>query len=263
MDLQDAYLLVWINPEHRKFLRFIFKGKLYQYLCLPFGLCSSSYVFTKITKPVVYTLRSWEILLVLYLDEFLFIHKSKVICEKNIRKAIRLLKDLGFIINFQKSSIVASRTCKYLGFIINSAKFSLNITSKKKETIGRLLNEVKVDKSIKIRKFAEFLETLTSACPAVAYGSIHCKQLERQKYLALKFNGGNYEGRIVINENMLEDLNWWKVNAALGANPIRTQNYALEIFSDSSLTGWGCYCEGVKAFGFWDENEREKHINYL
>ncbi|CAD6215480.1 GSCOCG00011219001-RA-CDS [Cotesia congregata] len=37
----------------------------------------------------------------------------------------------------------------------------------------------------------------------------------------------------------------------------------MEIFSDSSLMGWGYYCDGVKAFGFWDENERKKHINYL
>ncbi|XP_070521642.1 uncharacterized protein [Cardiocondyla obscurior] len=263
MDLQDAYLLVWIYAGHRKYLRFRFKGKLYQYLCLPFGLCSSPYVFTKVTKPVVYTLRSWGILLVLYLDDFLFIHKSKAACEKNIKKAIRLLEELGFIINFKKSSLVAAQTCKYLGFIIDSVNFFLNLTCKKKDSIVRLVSEFKVGREYKIRKFAEFLGILTSACPAVAYGFIHCKQLERQKYLALKFNGNNYEGKIVINENMLEDLDWWKINAAIGSNPIKTQKYVMEIFSDSSLTGWGCYCNGEKAFGFWDEKERKKHINYL
>ncbi|XP_044577644.1 uncharacterized protein LOC123260555 [Cotesia glomerata] len=110
---------------------------------------------------------------------------------------------------------------------------------------------------------SQFFGIVTSACAAVGYGFIHCKQLERQKYLALKFNDGNYEGNIIINENISEDLNWWKVNAAIGANPIRTQSYAMEIFSDSSLTGWSCYCDGVKAFRFWDENEQKKHINYL
>lgn len=61
----------------------------------------------------------------------------------------------------------------------------------------------------------------------------------------------------------MEDLSWWKANAAIGSNSIKTQKYVMEIFSDSSLTGWGCYCKGVKAFGFWDKNERKKHINYL
>ncbi|XP_015185988.1 PREDICTED: uncharacterized protein LOC107071471 [Polistes dominula] len=112
-------------------------------------------------------------------------------------------------------------------------------------------------------KFAEFLGVLTSACPAVTYGFIHCKQLERQKYLALTFNGSNYEDGIVINESMVEDLNWWRVNATIRSNLIKTNKYVMEIFSDSSLTGWGCYCDGVEAFGFRDQNERKKHINYL
>lgn len=263
LDLQDAYLLVPIHVNNRKFLRFRFKGKLYQFLCLPFGLCSSPYVFTKITKPIVYLLRSLGMLLVLYLDDFLFIHKSKVVCEENMKKAIQLLEDLGFIINLQKSALNASQSCKYLSFIIDSASFSLNSTNKKKGGIVKFVDEFKVGGSYKIRKFAEFLGILTSAYPAVAYGFIHCKQLERQKYLALKFNGGSYEGKIVINESMLEDLNWWRINAAIGSNPIKTQNYVMEIFSDSSLTGWGCYCDGVEAFEFWDESERKRHINYL
>ncbi|CAG5090689.1 Protein of unknown function [Cotesia congregata] len=61
-------------------------------------------------------------------------------------------------------------------------------------------------KMYKIRKFAELLGVLTSACPAVAYGFIHCKRLERQKFLALKFNGGNYERKILITDSMMEDL---------------------------------------------------------
>lgn len=97
----------------------------------------------------------------------------------------------------------------------------------------------------------------------MAYGFIHCKRLERQKFLALKFNGGDYEGKMMIIKSMLEDLEWWKLNAIIGSNPIRTQNFTTEIFSDSSLTGWGCYCNGSKAFGFWNKQERKKHINYL
>lgn len=263
IDLQDAYFLVPIHKDYKKFLRFRFKNKLYQFLCLPFGLCTSPFVFTKITKPVVHILRLWGILLVLYLDDFLFLHKSRRVCEENMRKAIKLLEELGFIINLKKSSLAASQTCKYLGFVIDSVSFTLNLTDKKKESIPRWVDTFKIGKSYKIRRFAEFLGVLTSACPAVAYGFVHCKQLERQKYLALKFNGGNYEGRIMINETMMEDLNWWKVNAKVGQNPIRIQAYELEIFSDSSLTGWGCFCNGVKAFGFWNDKEKRKHINYL
>jgi hypothetical protein len=263
IDLKDAYFLIPIHKGHRKFLRFKFKGKIFQFLCLPFGLCTSPYTFTKIMKPVVNKLRLQGIVLVLYLDDFLFIHKSKVGCEGIIAKTVKFLEHLGFIINCQKSSLIANQTCKYLGFIINTVNFSLELTDRKKDQIIRLVNEFEIGKAYKIRRFAEFLGVLTSACPAVAYGFIHCKRLERQKFLALKFNGGNYEGNIFMIESMLEDLNWWKLNVAIGSNPIKTQVFVMEIFSDSSLSGWGCYSNGMRAFGFWNEQERKNHINYL
>ena len=38
VDIKDAYYHVPIWPGHCIFLRFIWKGKLYEFLCLPFGL---------------------------------------------------------------------------------------------------------------------------------------------------------------------------------------------------------------------------------
>lgn len=208
-------------------------------------------------------LRLREIVLSLYLDDSLFVAKFKEQCEENMSKAIKLLEYIGFIINYKKSSLVARQTCKYLGFIIETSKFSLNLTDKKKNQILSLLNKFEIGKSFRIREFAEFLWILTSACPAVAYSFLHCKQLERQKFLALKFNGGNYEGKIRINESMKKDLIWWKSHAAIESLPIRTYQLKKKFFSNASLTGWGCLCEGGKSFGFWSNEEKRKHINYL
>ena len=41
LDLKDAYLLVPILPNHQKFLRFRWKGRHFQFRCLPFGLSSA------------------------------------------------------------------------------------------------------------------------------------------------------------------------------------------------------------------------------
>jgi len=73
-----------------------------------------------------------------------------------------------------------------------------------------LCKSFEVQRYYKIREFAKLLGVLTAACPAVAYGSIHCKRLERQKFLSLIINDKDYEGKIFINEAMREDLNWWQ-----------------------------------------------------
>jgi len=46
LDLKDAYYLIAIDEYHRKYLRFIFEDKPYEYSSLPFGLCTAPLMFT-------------------------------------------------------------------------------------------------------------------------------------------------------------------------------------------------------------------------
>lgn len=264
IDLKDAYFLVPIHIKHRKYLRFKFKNKLFQFTCLPFGLSTSPYIYTKIMKPVMHKLRSMGILSVIYIDDLFLIHKSYDKCLVNVNEAINLLEHLGFAINYSKSSITPSQKCKYLGFTINSAEFRLELTEEKKcQNIANLANQFKKKDCYKIRDMARVLGILTAACPATAYGSIYCKRLERQKFLALLLNDNDYEGKIYINKAMYDDLIWWKENAQIGYNPIRTFKFALEISSDASLSGWGAHCQGSSSQGFWNQHEKQFSINYL
>ncbi len=57
IDLKDAYFHVSFHPCHRKFLRFTFGGKAYQYRVLPFGLALSPRTFTKVVDAVLAPLR--------------------------------------------------------------------------------------------------------------------------------------------------------------------------------------------------------------
>ena len=57
IDLKDAYFSVSIALEHRKYLKFLWRGVLYQFTCLRFGLSCAPGFFTKLLKPVVAILR--------------------------------------------------------------------------------------------------------------------------------------------------------------------------------------------------------------
>ena len=41
LDLSDAYHLVNIHKNYRKYLGFEFENKIYEYTCLPFGLSAA------------------------------------------------------------------------------------------------------------------------------------------------------------------------------------------------------------------------------
>lgn len=56
LDLENTYLLISIDESSSKYLRFIFQGQHFEFLCLPFDLNAALYLFTKILKPIVYYL---------------------------------------------------------------------------------------------------------------------------------------------------------------------------------------------------------------
>lgn len=263
LDLKDAYFLVPIFPSHRKYLRFQFMGKLYGFNCLPFGLNCAPYVFTKLMKPVLSYLRNMGYLSVLYLDDFLLVGISKQDCTANINSTIKILQTLGFIINYNKSNLVPSHCVTYLGFIYNSLDLSVSLPTNKISKVIEYLQKFSALQTCRIIDFAKFLGTLTAVCPAVRYGWLYTKVFERQKFLALKASGGNYDAKMSLPGILQPDFQWWLRNISTAKNNIRIDSYSLEISSDASTTGWGASANGKKCHGYWSETERSYHINFL
>lgn len=67
IDLKDAYFHTSILLQHRKFLRFAFGGKAYQYRVLPFGLVLSQCTFTKCIDSALAPLRLQGICILNYI----------------------------------------------------------------------------------------------------------------------------------------------------------------------------------------------------
>ena len=64
--LKDAYLTIPVAQEFHQLLAFQVKpGKWAQFKCLPFGLCTAPFVFTKVTKPVMQFLHQQGIHIIL------------------------------------------------------------------------------------------------------------------------------------------------------------------------------------------------------
>ena len=69
IDIKDAYYSVPIAPEHRKYLRFQWKGKLLQYTCFANGLACCPRFFTKLLKLAYASLRQTRDEIVPYIDD--------------------------------------------------------------------------------------------------------------------------------------------------------------------------------------------------
>nr|CAH7724196.1 unnamed protein product [Callosobruchus chinensis] len=63
--------MVPVHKHDKKYLRVYFKGILYEYNCLCFGLNCALRVFTKLLKPIISFHRQKGHISVVYLDDFL------------------------------------------------------------------------------------------------------------------------------------------------------------------------------------------------
>ena len=115
IDIKDAYFAIPIHLQHQKFLRFQWKGKCFQFTCLPFRLVSAPRVFTKLFRPVVGFLRSKGMRCVVHIDDHLLMHQDKEKLREFSATVLVLLESLGFLINYPKSVLEPTQT---LGFTI-------------------------------------------------------------------------------------------------------------------------------------------------
>lgn len=264
IDLKDAYHLVSIDPNNRKFLRFSFQGQLYEFLCLPFGLASAPFAFTKLLKPLISLLRSNGVLCVAYIDDLLIVGNSFENCIKAINFSIKTLEKLGFIINWEKSVLIPKNQVKFLGFVFDSVRMKLQLPDCKVLKLISFIQKFLRKKHCLIRQFSQLIGYIISVCPAVKYSWAYTKNLERAKFRALVANANNYDALMNIPDYIRPDLNWWistlKMNVG---NDLSLDRFDLEIFSDASLTGWGAHCNDENAFGWWTEQEAQQHINFL
>ena len=135
IDLKDAYFAIPIREENQKFLCFTVANKSYQFTCLPFGLASAPWVFTKTLKPVVALCRELGVRLVIYIDDILVMAESREKAEDQASGLTYLLQCLGFTVNTTKSTLIPTQSLEFLGFSVDSRTMELSLPAHKLKKI--------------------------------------------------------------------------------------------------------------------------------
>ena len=210
IDLKDAYYTVSVNMEYRTFLRFLWKGPLFEYTCLPNGLACALRLFTKIMKPVFGHLRSLGYLSVIYIDDSYLQGQIYEECWNNVQSTSNLISELGFYINEDKSEFRPSKQLVFLGFVLDSVTMRVYLTEAKQEKIVSKIQSVlrNVRKGITIREFAKLIGLLVSSCIAIPFGMVYTKILEQEKSIALKHAKGSYKAKMEVSQAAISDLQW-------------------------------------------------------
>ena len=263
IDVSDAYYTVSIAKEHRKFLRFLWQGKVYQFTCMPNGLSDAPRKFTKLLRPVLSTLQAQGHTVLIYIDDCFLQADSLEDCERAIQDTLDLFQALGFVISFEKSVLKPSHTLHFLGFLIDSLQMVVTLPDSKRAYIRNACLALYQATSCTLRQLASLTGTLVSSFPAVQFGKMHYRELEKAKSFGLKYNAWNFEACVPVTELMREELIWWVNNIDQVFCPISMGNPTHTLTTDASTQGWGAVFQGCSIGGRFNLEEATHHINYL
>ena len=263
IDLKDAYYSIPIDTRDQKYLKFIWKDKLYQYTCLPMGLACAPRKFVKLLKPVFAHLHARGFISSGYLDDTYIQGESYEACQINVIETIKLLTKLGFFVHTEKSVTDPCQKMEHLGFILNSKEMTVSLTEDKCNKLLEKITTIDHTERPTIRLVASAIGSMVSYTTGVEYGPLFYKQLEIEKTIALKQNMGNFDANMFVSKLAREDMSWWKVNAGKLPFHINKGNAKYVMCTDASTLGWGATLNGNKCGGRWTTTEQLDHINVL
>ncbi len=127
IDLKDAYFHIQVVQRHRRFLRFPFGGKTYQYKVLPFGLALAPRTFTKCMDAALAPLRLQGIRVLNYLDDWLILAHSRELVSRHRDIVLGHIHSLGLRMNAKKSVLLPSQRTMFLGVRLDSVQMQARL----------------------------------------------------------------------------------------------------------------------------------------
>ena len=249
IDLKDAYYSVSIHSDFQKYLKFSWRGQLYEFVCFSNGLAPCPRQFTKLLKPVFSSLRKLGHISVVYIDDTWLTSEDYNSCVNNIAETITLLDRLGFVIHPEKSILIPTQEITFLGFIFNSANMTVKLNPERALKLKTACLENLEATTPLIRDVARLLGLMTSSFPGVMCGALHYRALEMEKACALKRNKGNFDRPMTLSSEAKSDIQWWIDSIFEAYNPVNHGNPDIIMTTNASLSGWGACLDGMTTGG--------------
>ena len=152
-----------LPPKFRNYLKFIWKGQMFQFTALPMGLSSSPRISTLVHKPVFATLRcQFGYSCLGCIDDSFYTKDTLHRCQEATLHAVQLFIKLGFIVHPTKSIFQPTQSLEFLGFVLDSFLMRVTITEVEFDKTLALCRSFLANRSFTIRYVASLIGTLVS-----------------------------------------------------------------------------------------------------
>lgn len=267
LDMMDAYLHVPVHMSARRYLRFGFEGKVYQFRSLPFGLNLSPWIFTRLVDAVMALYRrTGSSSSSNYLDDLLAKNQNSATLERDRDALLQLLSDLGFLVNMGKSDLTPSQDFIHLGMHFLTHKNRVKLPEKRVGPILDCVSMILASQASTARQWLRLLGLLNAAADIITDGRLFLRPLQLYFLSQWRPAAGRLDDLIPRDASIVEALERWRCREWLtGGVPLLSPKPEISICTDASHKGWGAHILPAfeEARGSWSATKTKYHSNYL
>jgi hypothetical protein len=239
-DLTSGYYHVSLHPQSRTFVGFCWKGVYYVYNCLPFGLATAPWVFSKVMRELVMHWRRRGISVLPYLDDFLFPATGQSTCRRVAAEVEADFYKGGLIINVPKSQRVPTQRLRHLGFDVDLAEGLFRIPEDRWQQLLSTVNSILSARGGRVQ--ARKLEVMVGQVISMrlAWGPV--TQLYTRNLYALINSICSLNCWLTVSEEAVGELLFWQQLPRLRFEALiwpSMKGLSVRVATDASDFGWG------------------------
>ena len=292
-DLRSAFRMLPISLTHWKFL--VIKGenprdgKMYYFVdkCLPFGAsisCSHFQRFSDALRHVVEYVSKTKRRIMNYLDDYLFIARSRFICNHMVYNFLQICKDINFPVSIDKT-VWASTMVDFLGMLVDGVRLVLGIPEDKRVKACEAVEKLSQKRKTTVRELQALAGLLNFLTKVVVLGRAFTWRMY-SKYVDIVTQDGHRvcdswlkpHHHVSLDQEFRSDCEMWLVflnNPTLFARPwidflsLTCTAEQLNFQTDASKNpdlGFGCRFDLEWSFAQWEKGficDKNPSIAYL
>ena len=248
LDVIAAYKQVAVRREDWHLLGFMWKGKFYYERVLPFGLKSSCRLWDLYAEALhQFIKRVCGIEVVIhYIDDFLFVIRTKSDADAALLAALNLCKDLGVPMAPDKTE--GPTTClTFLGIQLDTVAMRASLPAPKLAELLQITSDWGKKSHCCVRDLQSLVGSLSFACQVVRPGRFFLRRIIEFMVAIMHKVEHRVKQQQAIPAAVREDIAWWQefLPQWNGHSLLYEVEWVsakkLELFSDACGSGYGAH----------------------
>jgi hypothetical protein len=201
---------------------------------------------------------------IFYLDDILILWSSFNNCLDNLMKALSLLIEAGFIINWEKSSLTPTTNVFFLGMMWDSIEGTLSLPQDKLEHLHGQVSLLLSCPLPSCRQVMVLTGLVAAFYKAVSFLRLKGRFIQVSLNLVY-FSERDLQKKMTLLLEARRDLLWMSQLQLPHCHshlwPLIPEDCPIEVQTDASDQGFGVWFRGYLHSGRWDSINIWKHIN--